>query len=406
MTAEVHLARQPIFDRTDSLHGYELLYRASPTATAATGTDTETMTAATFVNAALAIGIPQLTAGTRAFVNIPRQLLISRHWELLDPTQVTLELLETITPDLEVLKAATAARDAGYVLALDDFVGGEEYDPLLRLASVVKVDVLDASDAALLHMTQRLERYDATLLAERVETREMLERCRGLGYGLFQGYYFSRPEIVTRPDLPPESARVAQLMRMASDDGTHENELEEALRTDPVLTYKLLRIANSAAIGRGGIETVRQALRVVGRGTLHRWLTLLFMTSAPLRSGVEKALLRSCLEQGRMCELTAEAVGRKNIASPLFLTGLLSRLDAVLGVPIKELASALGLGAEVQAALRREEGPYTPFLAVTEAYERGDFDRALSAASLMGVDDLLPAIYTDAVQWTAEVLAT
>ena len=402
---DVFVARQPIFDRRYKLHGYELLYRPTARATAAGDADTTHMSSVTLVNAVLSIGLEVLTGGTRAFVNFPRELLLSHEFEVLHPDRWTIELLETVACDDDTLAACKVLRTKGFTLALDDFVAGEEYGPILELAQIVKIDVLGRTREDIAAQIATLKKYKVILLAEKIDNSDTHTLCRELGFDLFQGYYFSRPEVVQRRDLPPAMVAVVRLMNLVVDPSTHERALEEAFRADPGLSFKLLQIANSAAFGTSGIATIGQAIRLVGRGSLHRWLALLLVSAAPRKNGVDVELVLTALQRGWLCEKMATNSGRQAQASSLFLAGLLSNFDAILGLSTNELLRRVKVSEEVEAALLREEGPFTPYVTVASAFVRGDFNRVEEIASLMGVLEEMPVWFAEATSWSQGLLA-
>ena len=402
--SDAFIARQPIFDREQRLVGYELLFRPSANASAAGRGDSLHMTSATLVNSVLAIGLEQTTGGSRAWINFPRELLIERDFELLDPARFSIEVLETVDCDAETVAACQAARDKGYTIVLDDFVAGEEYEPFLKLAHVVKLDVLGVSEQQLTTTLRRLAPYKVQVLAEKVQDTAAYTMCRRLGFTLFQGYHFSRPETVRRKDLPAESFGIGRLMNLVLDSHTHDRELEREFRADPGLSYRLLRIVNSAAAGGSGIESIQQAIRLIGRASLHRWLALMFVNSVPRKTGVEQELVLNAIERGRMCEVMALQSGRKSAAASLFLTGVLSTFDVILGLPMPELLRHVKVAPEVEAALLREQGPYTPYLTLATSYANGNWDSVLDLGGQMGLLNELPKLATESAVWARDVL--
>lgn len=402
--SDVYVARQPIFDLDQRLVGYELLYRASGAATCAGGASANQMSSSTLVTALLAIGLEELTGGARAFVNFPRDMLVRRAFELLDPKRITIELLESVACDDTSVAAVEALRLRGFELALDDFAAGDEYDRFLRAAQIVKIDVLGATRESLEPVVLRLKRYRARLLAERIEGPEMYALCRSLGFTLFQGYFLRHPETVGRRDLPPELAAIVRVMNLVADPRATDRDLEAAFRADSGLSYKLLRIANSAAIGGAGVASIQHAVQIVGRSTLHRWLSLLFVSALPTGSGVERELAIEALERGRMCELLATSAGDKRSAAPAFLAGLLSRFDAILGIGMPELLRQVRVTPDVEAALLNAHSPLTPYLAVASLYAQGNWEPTIAMATEMGVLDELLGWYREAGGWARAVL--
>jgi len=402
---DVLVARQPIFDRSDHLVGYELLYRAALSDDVARGADADTMSSTTLINAMLTIGFDRLIGRTRAWINVPATMLLQQHWRVLDRTRCVLEILETVPATPETLAACRALCNAGYDMALDDFVAGPEYEPFVALARVVKLDVLGETPDSLREVITRLRKHRGLkLLAERVETREQLAAWRAAGFDYFQGYVFARPEIVTGRDLPSRLVGIVVLMNRLSNPDVSDRELEEAFQADPALALRLLRIANSAAIGVGGVESIRQAIRLVGRGMLHRWMALLFSASAPRSTDVDGERLLAAVERGRMCEQLAIAANRPRESSTFFLTGLLSALDALLGVSMETLVSRIHVVDDVADALLRREGPQADILTLAETCQRGDWNAAHSLAASNGVTSTLPRVTSDAAEWARRAL--
>jgi len=401
--SDAFIARQPIFDRDQRLSGYELLHR--PAAGAAAGTTDELrMTCAALVNSVLAIGIDRSSGGVSAWVNFPRELLLERDFELLDPERYTINLLESVTCDDDTIAACQALRDRGFTLALTGGAAIEDLDPLLRLAQIVKLDVRSRPPDQLGRMVEGLRPYNVRLVADKVDDAATYKRSRTLGFSMFQGPYFSAPEVVGRRDIPTSSVGVARLMNRVLDQKSHDRELEAAFRADPVLSFKLLRIVNSAAVGGGGVESIQQAIRLIGRSALHRWLSLMLVSSVPGKTGVDEELMLTSIERGRLCEMMAQRSGRAAAASSLFLTGLLSRFDAILGLAMPDLLKSVRVTPEVEAALLRQDGPYTPFLELAASYGSGAWDRATELGNQMGLLDELPGWASEASIWARELV--
>src|SRR5690606_3067766 len=359
---EVFVTRQPIFDRHDRVAGYELLYRRSPTSARAPQMVTPALSTRVIADAFLGIGVHRVTDGRPAYLNCGRELLLSGLLELFDPRHVVIELLETVEPDDEVIAACQALSEAGYRIALDDFEYRARWEPLLRIADVIKVDVLAHSPAELEKAVARLRRYNAMLLAEKVESAEVRDRCLRLGFDLFQGFHFRRPETVAHRDISVAQIRILKLMNLMRDLNIPDARLEDEFRADVPLSYKLLRMANSAAIGGIGIQSLGHAIRLLGRQPLYRWLSLLLLSSARRRGGIDEELVHASLVRARFAELTAQHAGRAADAGALFLIGLFARLDDLLGTPMTEILDQLVLDAPVREALLDRAGPYADLL--------------------------------------------
>lgn len=401
-TLDFALARQPIFDRDDRLVGYELLYRrtAQDTAAVAPAGSGIRMSTDTIAGSFLGVGIERVTGGKRAFVNVDRSMLLDGSVRVLSPTSVVLELLESVVCDAETEAACQALVAEGYTLALDDFEYTPAYEPLLRLASIVKIDVLGKSDAALAAIVEQLRPFGIRCLAERVETLAMRTACASLGFELFQGYFFARPEIVAGREIPVEQAHIIHLLNLLRNPTESDSGLEEVFRRDLALTYKLLRIVNSASIGHGGVTSIGHGIRLLGRAALHRWMALLLVSSMATKSGVAAQLVELAMVRARFCELLAESTGHHRDGGASFVAGLFSLLDALLQVPMSELVVRLDLTPELEQVLVARQGPFAPALRMIEAYEAAKWIEVFDAAgeTNLGIDDL-PNLYLQALEW-------
>ena len=407
---ELALARQPIFDRNDRLVGYELLYRRhrgeSQAVQPEQGSDAQ-MSSDTIASTFLGLGIQRVTGGKRAFVNVDRALLLSGEAHVIDPQAVVLEILETVGADSEVVAACEALVASGYSLALDDFVYDPTYDPLLRLASVVKVDVLGRSACQLRAQVDCLRQFNVTCLAERVESKAVRDECAALGFSFFQGYYFARPETLASREVSLEHTNLIRLLNLLRDPDTSDAAIEEVFRADVRLTYRLLRIVNSASSGHTGVTSIGHGIRLLGRSTLHRWMSLLLVSSLATRTGSARdELVELALVRARFSELLMEALGRRADGSASFVAGLFSLLDALLQMPMPELVERVNLTPELRDALLDRRGPFAATLRVIEAYEEARLGELLPAANTVGIAiDALPELYVQSVEWARSTLA-
>ena len=400
---DVCLARQPIFDLGNRVVAYELLYRANQVSTTAGGFSIDAMCSDTALHAVVSIGLDRLTAGAPAWVNLGREHLVADLYRVFNPREVVLELLETITPDAEVIEACRRAVAEGYTIALDDFEGKASWGPLLELASIVKVDVLGHSALSLAEFIAPLKRYpNVKLLAERVETGSMRLLCGKLGFSLFQGYYFSRPETLGGRALSLQQVTIANLLRLLSDPEVSERALDEAFQSHPSLSYALLRIVNSASMGFRNVESIPYAVQLLGRAALSRWLLILLVSGVASRSPIAQEAVKHALVRARFCELVTES-RRSGDPSARFLVGLLSRFDVLLGLPMTEVLGRLPVSADVRDALLHGVGPHAGVLALVEAYEHAAWD----AVSELGDGTSAPfrEMYAQAVTWAESRLS-
>ncbi len=400
---DVCLARQPIFDLSNRCVAYELLFRATPSATSAIGFSVDAMCSDTALHAIVSIGLDRLTAGAPAWVNLGREHLVADLYRVFDPREVVLELLETIRPDDAVIDACKRAVRAGYTLALDDYEGKASWAPLLEIAHVVKVDVLGHDAHSLSAFIAPLRRYPhLRLLAERVETGAMRTLCVKLGFSLFQGYYFSRPETLGGRALSLQQVTIANLLQLLSDPEVSERALDEAFGSHPSLSYALLRIVNSASLGFRNVESIPYAVQLLGRAALSRWLLILLVSGVASRNPIAQEAVKHALVRARFCELVTVANDTGD-PSARFLVGLLSRFDDLLGLPMSEVLDRLPVSADVRDALLHGVGPHASVLSLVEAYEHAAWD-VVSALNTVESTPL-GELYVEAVTWAESRLS-
>ena len=403
--SSIYVARQPIFELGRGLFGYELLYRRDSSVDLADG-ESGHMSAAVIVSAMLGIGLRAVAGGGVAFVNFSRSQLLGHTWELFDPTSVVIELLESVQCDAEIVAACQRLVKAGYRLALDDYTYTDDSRPLLDLASIVKLDILGREADELEGTTQQLKQMGVRLLAERVETTAVRDVCVDLGFELFQGYLFSRPETLSKTDVSPGQLAIMRLLNLLQDPGTSDTELDAAFQSDLALCYKLLRIVNAASIGGRGVTSIPHAIRLVGRETLHRWLAIVLVASLGEAGDVSQEVALIAMTRARMCELLVSGSGGRGQGASAFIVGLLSLLDVLLEVPMEKILLRLELSDDVRGALLRRGGPLAPSLQLVEAYEGANWETAVGLATQASVPEaILPDLYSDALNWATERVA-
>jgi EAL and modified HD-GYP domain-containing signal transduction protein len=364
----ITLARQPILGTDGKLFGYELLYRGPRLESTGMGT---TQTARVLCEAIGNIGLEHLVGDARVFINFDQDLLETDFYALLPPGQGVVEILETVEATPRVLETLQHLRHRGIGIAADDFVFQPNALEFLPLVDYVKVDILLAKDQ-LASYASRLKGYPVQLLAEKVETHEQAAFCRELGFRLFQGYYFARPESVPAQPLGATQIGVVRLISELQKPGYEAVELGKKIGADLALAHQILKLANSAAFRRRrAINSIADAVILLGQDVIRQWASLLLLTR--LGDNKPSELLVLALIRGRMCE----ALGAQRSAadaSQLFTAGILSVLDALLDRPMNEVVTELALAQPLGEALC---GNNTSSLGHTLqraiAYERGDW---------------------------------
>jgi EAL and modified HD-GYP domain-containing signal transduction protein len=402
MGKETFLARQPIVDAEHRLFGHELLFRQSMACTSARITS-PLQAGVEVINNTLCLGTAWLLQGRLAFINLDEATLMSDFVRLLPPQHVVYEILETVPVTPVLIARIHELRQLGYRFALDDFVALDEYRPLLPMVDFVKLDVLEQHPEKTVEIIALLQRsFKGRFIAEKVETREMFELCRSCGIQYFQGYYFARPENLAHRAIQPGQMSVLDLMNQvrACEDLA---DIEEPLRRNAALTLRLLHYANSAASGlRKQVHTVRQALTLIGLQTLYRWLALLLVTANPTPTNA--LLARTAVTRGRLCELLGRPRLSRQAQDELFITGLFSLSEPLLGIPLDHLLEKLPMPEPVVEALVHRTGPYAPFLKLAEASERSDFGQiARYAGDIDSTPEEVNVAELQALAWTEEL---
>ena len=389
----VVVARQPIFNDGWEVVAYELLYR--PLAEAAGPVGPEVMTAGVLATAFSEVGLDLLVGDRPAHINVTRDFLLDVRPLPLEPKRTVIELVEDQKVDNALVDVLAEAVDAGFTLALDDYVHSPNMKPLLDLASIVKLDIQALTRQELEAEVRKLESRKLTLIAEKIETADEYELCREMEcFDAYQGYFFALPELSRSAATPTrELGTLAALA--ATDIDTSLETLESIVRRDAGLSHKLLRYANSAHVSPlRPISSLRHALTMIGTTAIRRWGLLLAMSG--LRD-VPSPLLNIAMLRGRMSELLAPSMS----AAPdrAFTAGLFSLLDALTGRQMDELVGELSLDDRLSDALVSHKGPEGAVLHATLAYERGEFDAASKRVST----DRLADAYKQALRWSDEL---
>lgn len=391
----VYMARQPIYAVDGSVVGYELLFRRAQDGGA--GTLTRSESAMALVNALVEIGLDRLVGDRVAYINVTGELLLEDCLAALPKERVVLEILETVQPTPEIVRSVADLRAQGYTIALDDFTRFGDLAPLVELASIVKVDVPSVPPPDLAKLARQLKGNGRSLLAEKVEDRATYARCRNQGFDLFQGFYFMKPKVVEGQGMKTNRVSLLRLLAKLQDPDIRLNDLEEVIRADVTLSYRLIKLTNTVDVAlRTPVQTVGQAIQFLGIRKVTSMATLLTLAGA---DDIPQELVVTAFTRAHMCENLARA---RHMAEPskMFLAGLLSFLDAILSMPMEEALQALPLSDDLREALIHPEAgnEVASLLREVKAYELGRFDALQDPAVQAHATDA----YLSAVKWSEE----
>jgi c-di-GMP-related signal transduction protein len=394
-----YVARQPIFDRETKVFGYELLFR-DDMENMFHGGDADAASLST-LDSSFLVGLDVLCDGRHAFVNCTRDTLIRGLVTLLPAHSAVAEVLESVPVDKEVIAACQRLKEAGYMIALDDFVRGDPRESLAELADIIKVDLRLTTSEQRAELVKRFGPLGCRMLAEKVESREEFIAVRDQGFVYFQGYFLHRPEIVSARDLPANRINYLRMLEAVSHPDLDLPALEKLVKSEAAICYRLLRYLNSPLFAfKREIHSVRHALAILGESEVRRWVRLV----ATVGAGQDKSsdLVLCALVRARFGELLSAHVEPGE--SDLFLLGLLSLIDAMLDMPMAEVLNKIPLDRSTKDVLLSRPSPLRPVFQLILAHESGEWEAAQELATGLRLDpDAAASSYWLAQQWAREV---
>jgi c-di-GMP-related signal transduction protein len=398
---ERFIARQPIFDNHLRVFAYELLFRAGPQNCFQPRKDASS---SVIVDSTMLFDFQTLVGSAAAFINADRNALLSGALRLLPADRIVVEILESVSAEPAVLAACAELRDAGYILALDDFIDHPKSEPFLPMVRFLKADFRLLNEERLRALAHRYLPKGFQLLAEKVETQTELDLARSVGYSYFQGYFFCKPTVVQGREIPGNRLNYLQLIEAVNTGGFQVARIEAVLKREPALVYKLFRYLNSPLLGfRSEIRGIGHALTLLGENEFRRWVSIVALVALAEERSPE--LIRTALTRAYFCEELSSSIGMSTEKSDLFLMGLLSVTDAILDLPMDSVLARLPVSSEVRAALLN--GSSSRFRDVYEtllSYERADWNRLSSLAVRIGSpEERIPECYLSAANHAASL---
>ena len=393
---EVFVGRQAIYDRDLRVGSYELLFRSGDTS-GATFDDGEAATAELITTTFMDIGLDRIVGENRmAFINVTRDFLLERRAAPLPPERVVLEILENVEVDPILVEAVREHSADGFTIALDDFAFEARWLPLVESCDIVKIDVTALGLKGAQAHADLLAPHRKRLLAEKIETQAQYDQVRTMGYDLFQGYFLSKPNVMAGRRLSTAKLTLLHLLAALQDPRAKSSAIERLVIQDVGLSYKLLRLINSAFFSlRGKIESIQGAVVYLGLEPLKRWASLLVLASIDDKPS---ELLRNAIVRASMCERLAE-LSQCADGPAAFTLGLFSTLDVLMDRPLAEVVAELPLGADLRAALLERSGVLGELLDCVVAYEACDWPKArLKDLTTAQIRDA----YLDAVEWAEQ----
>jgi c-di-GMP-related signal transduction protein len=395
---DIYVARQPIFDIKKCIFGYELLFRTDM-ANFFPEIDGDSATSKLLSNSFFNIGIEKIAGSNLAFINFTQELLLKQLPLMFSQDRLVVEILENVQPERDVIEACQEIALNGYIIVLDDFFYKPSLEPLIEVADIIKIDVKATPLEEVGGLVKKMTERGVDLLAEKVETHDEFKKALKMGFRYFQGFFFSKPEVLAGKEISTPQMQLLEIMAEVNKEDFEFNRLEKMIVRDASISYKLMRLINSAYFRRAKeISSIRQAIVMIGEVGIRRFLSLISM--AGLAGNKPDELIRVSLVRAKFCELLGNHPGRSAEASELFTLGLFSLIDAIMDDSMENLMSQIPISSNIKEVLISRTGDLSGYLSLVESYERGDWGEIEEATNIMGIDQShLPGQYMESLSW-------
>lgn len=398
---DIFVARQPIFNRQQEVIAYELLYRDSDQNFFSGNVSSDVATSILLMNSYLNFGIDHLVGKHKAFLNFEKALVMNDIPQLLDKGNVVIELLEDVIPDEAFMGKIQNLKNLGFTIAIDDFVEDYQYNDLVDLCDIIKVEFLGESRKAIEKICRTWKPKGKLLLAEKVETREEYEWAKSIGFDYFQGYFFSKPSMIRSKSVQDDASNYIRLMGALNVDEPDYNEISSYIELNVGLTYKILKLVNSRFARGNTIKSIKHAIAMLGIRALRKWVSLALVQN--MRTNETSELIVTSMVRSHLLESIAAHSNLKAHSDELTLMGILSILDVMLKRSMEELMNELPVTDMIKITLIGETSLYSPIYDICMCYEKGDFTHLAANCDQIDYDiNLLPSHYIEAVQWADE----
>lgn len=393
---DIYVGRQPIYTPSMEIFGYELLYRAKEN-TRALHEDGEKASSQVIFNTFIELGIEKISEDKLAFLQVDRIYLTGKVTLPFPKEQVVMCIPPWVELDDELIASIEVLHNEGYWLALEDHVDLELTEKIARNINILKLDIHKYPLSSLRDRVLEYRRFPNKMLADHVMTQEEYDACREFGFDFYQGSFLAQPKVIHGRRLPARRFSLLKLLTCLYDPDVDMRELEELIRQDVSLSYRLLRMVNSAYYALDTkVESIRHALVILGLKQIRAWLTILAMSEVNDRSNT---LMTTAMIRGKMCELLAQSMGHKQ-EDRFFTVGLLSILDAIMDLPMSEVLGNLPLTDDINKALLMHTGPMGELLGCVIAYENGDWN-TVETTGLSSI--VLRDSYLASIAWASEI---
>lgn len=401
---DIFVARQPIFNTRKKVIAYEILYRSNRKNVYDLDQDGDVATAAVVTDTLLNFGLESLTGNKPAFINFTHRLIMEDLPSLFSPKQLTIEILETTVVDDALVEKCKSLKEKGYVIALDDFVGGQEYDQLMPYIDIIKVDFLVLRSDGRKYIADKYRDTEIQLLAEKVETEKDFREALSFGYTLFQGFFFEKPVICQGKSMGFSSFKYIEILKETVDEEVDFKRISEIIKSDVALTYKLLRMINSPAFNTiNEVTSVKHALAILGLKEIRKWATLILLRELSAEKPSE--IVRVSLSRAIFSEKVAPYFGLGERHAEVFIVGLFSLIDAIMERPLFEILDQLPLSVDLKDALLGAPNAFHNILRLLVYYEKGNWDMVMTICESVGVSyEIMNRHYLEAIVESSKII--
>lgn len=399
------IARQPIFDQEMRTVAYELLYR-NGIANSYPDVPSDVATSQVISDQFLCTPLQSLTDDHVSFINFPYQMIIDQQADSLPPENVVIEILEDAQPDDALFEAVVRLHNKGFTIALDDFSMHNGWCRFVPYVDILKFDIRQSGVEEIEQFISQHKLGNLTLLAEKVETKEEFEKFKSIGFSLFQGYFYKKPEVVKNKRLSLNISYLIELMREVNHQRIDYEKVGMLINRDVSIAYKLMRyIKNIRYQTSFPVDLNSMSLRdialYIGDQELRRFISIVSLSSLDEDKPLE--LYKNSLLRGRFCELAVEQMHIHSQGSDAFLCGLFSLLDAILDHPLPVLLDQITVSSRIKAALIDNTGVLSALLALLRHYENQQWDDVFRLAMETGLGETETIrLFTEAVSWADE----
>ncbi|NRT71304.1 EAL and HDOD domain-containing protein [Clostridium beijerinckii] len=402
---DIFVARQPIFNRKNEVVAYELLFRNGQN-NFYNNANGDEATLKVIANTFYTFDFKDITDNKKAFINFTEELIKKEIATILPKEYVIIEILENIEPNDEIIDACKRLKKRGFILALDDFVFHTKYIKLIEIADIIKIDfrITTGGERKKVFELKKINNK-IKFLAEKVENKDEYDEALKLGYSYFQGYYFSKPIVLSRKNIPTNKDTAIKILKLINKDDFDFNKLEELIIKDLGLSYKIIKLINSSAYClKNEVRSIKYAIALLGRKEIIKWLYVVLLND--LKENNTDELIKVSLQRAKLCELICNMSEYKNNVYSAYMVGLFSVMDAILNCSIEVILKELYIDDEIKEGLIEKDNFLNKILKLAINYEKGQWENVEFYTKEIGVNDnKLAEAYIDAIKWADDVVS-